>query len=162
MTPFRRRTSKEQIGQVLLQRGIITSAQLKKALELQRKEGGLLGEVLIKMGFISEEDIVQALAIQHDFPYIPLDNYQIDAKIVRLIPQDVARKYEAVAIDKMQDLLVVAMANPLNTEAVATIESITRRKIEMFVSTSTEIKRVLDIAYSAEADTKTSEGGKSA
>jgi type IV pilus assembly protein PilB len=138
---------KEQLGQVLIQRGIITTDQLKKALAIQKEKGGLLGEILIKLDFVKEEDITQALAIQHDFPYLPLANYEIDAELLKLIPENLARKYYILPIDRMGDILTVVMANPLDNRVIAEIEALTKCKIEIFVTTYSEIKETIEHCY---------------
>jgi type IV pilus assembly protein PilB len=147
MSPFKRHILKEQLGQVLIQRGIITPEQLKKALEVQKEQGGLLGEVLTELRFATEEDIVQALAIQHDFPYLPLANYEIDSELAKLFSEELARKYHALPIDKMGDILTVVMANPLDEKAMEEIETLTKCKIELFVATYTEIREAIERCY---------------
>lgn len=147
MTPFKKNTPKEQIGQLLIQRGKITPEQLEQALQLQKKERGFLGEILVKLGFVTEEDIVQILALQHDLPYLPLANYEIDFEVAKLIPESLASKYHVLAVDKMSDILTVVMANPLDEEAIKEIEALTKCKIEVFLGTSTEIKEAIERIY---------------
>ena len=147
MGPFRRDTLKEQLGQVLVQRGIITAEQLKQALAAQKEQGSLLGETLTKLGFTTEEEIAQALAIQHDFPYLPLANYEIDTEITKLIPEELSRKYCVLPIDKMGDILTVVMANPLDDKVIEEIEALSKCKIEAFVATYTEIKEAIERSY---------------
>lgn len=147
MNVFRKASTKEQLGQVLLQRRVVTSEQLQQALDMQKENGGLLGEILIKLGATTEEDIVQALAIQHDFPYLPLANYNIDEESLKLIPENIVRKYGLLPIDKMGDVLTVVMANPLNEQVLAEIETLTKCKIEIFVATYTEIKEAIERCY---------------
>ncbi|NQS99796.1 MAG: hypothetical protein HQ595_01830 [Candidatus Omnitrophica bacterium] len=150
MSAFRRQKPKEQLGQVLLQRGVITQAQLDEALQMQQKQGGLLGELLTGLGFTKEEEIAQALAIQHDFPYLPLASYEIDTEIVKLVPQELTRKYCVLPIDKMGDILTVVMANPLDSEAIEQLEAASNCKIEVFVATHTEIKKAIEDFYATE------------
>ncbi len=145
MAIFKRQ--KEQLGQILIQRGIITPEQLEKALAAQKEQGGLLGEILTRLGFVSEEDIVHALAIQHDFPYLPLANYDIDIEALKLVPENLARKYNVLPIDKMGDILTLVMANPLDNKAVEEIEALTKCKTEIFVATYTEIKEAIKQFY---------------
>jgi len=147
MSAFRRQTPKEQLGQVLIQSRVISPEQLQQALELQKEKGGLLGETLIKLGFTTEEDIVQALAIQHDFPYLPLANYDIDAEAIKLLPEEIARKHDILPVDKMGDVLTLVMANPLDNEILQEIENLTKCKIEVFISTYTEIKEAIERFY---------------
>lgn len=148
MALFRRQTLKEQIGQVLIQRGVISPEQLKQALAAQKEQGELLGEILIKLKFTTEEDIAQALAMQHDFPYLPLANYEIDPEAVKMIPESLSRKHYILPLDKMNDILTVVMANPLDSKAIEEIEALTNCKIEVFVATYTEIKQAIEGCYS--------------
>ncbi len=157
MGPFKRHSLKEQLGQVLLQRGIINSAQLEQALKVQQNEGGLLGEILIRMGLTTEEDITQALAIQHDFPYLPLASYEIDSEALKLIPENLAREHHILPIDKMNDILTVVMANPLDSKVIERIEALTKCKIEIFVSTYTEIKEAIERCYAPSKSTESQE-----
>ena len=148
MGPFRRQVIKEQLGQVLIQRGIISAEQLQKALKVQKEQGGLLGEIFTTMGVASEEDIAQALAIQHDFPYLPLANYEIDSAMNKYIPEELAKKYFILPVDKMGDILTVVMANPLDHKAIEEIETLSKCKVETFVATFTEIKQAIETLYS--------------
>ena len=147
MGPFKRQVLKEQLGQVLTQRGIITPEQLKQALQVQKEKGGLLGEVLVKLKLTTEEEIAQSLAIQHDFPYLPLANYEIDSEVIKLIPETLAKKYCLLPIDKMGDILTLVMANPLNESVIREIETLTKCKIEIFVATYTEITEAIGRSY---------------
>jgi len=147
MSPFKKRIPREQIGQLLIQRGKITPEQLDQALQLQKEQGDLLGEALTKLGFVTEEDIVQALAVQHDLPYLPLANYEIDSELTKLIPESLARKYHILPVDKMGDILTVVMANPLESEAIEEIEALTKCKVEVFIGTSTEIREAIERIY---------------
>ncbi|MBN2096993.1 MAG: hypothetical protein JW714_00790 [Candidatus Omnitrophica bacterium] len=147
MSAFKRHMIKEQLGQVLVQRGILSAKQLEQALKVQKEEGGLLGETLIKLRLATEEDIAQALAIQHDFPYLPLANYEIDPEAIKLVPENVSKKYLVLPIDKMGDILTVVMANPLDNEALNELEGLTKCKIEVFVATHTEIKEAIQRCY---------------
>lgn len=155
MGPMRKLPApKQQIGQVLIKRGIITAQHLSEALERQKKEGGLIGEILIKLGYASESDIIQALAIQYDFPYLPLANYEIEPQITQLVPEEMARQYCLIPVDKIGNLLTVVIANPLDAAAIEQVESSTKCKVEVFVGTSSEIKAAID-KYYAKKEQKT-------
>lgn len=145
MHPFKRH--KELLGQVLVQGGIITPEQLNKALQTQKEQGGLIGEILTELGFASEEDIVQALAVQHDVPYLPLANYEIDSELTKLIPESLARKYDILPVDKMGDILTVVMANPLDERVTDEVGVLTKCKIEVFISTYREIREAIGLLY---------------
>jgi len=146
MSSFKRVTTK-QLGELLIERKIITAEQLQKALEYQRVNGGLVGEILVQLGFSREEDIAQVLTAQYGFPYLPLANYDIDAEVARVIPEQVARQYCLIPIDKIANNLTVAMSNPLNTQAIEDVEMITQCVVQAFVSTTTDIKKAIERSY---------------
>ena len=146
MPPVRRIVSK-QLGELLLERGIITEGQLEKAIKLQREKGGLIGQILVALGYAKEEEIAQALTVQYGFPYLPLEHYEINSEAIKLIPENVAKQYNLIAIDRIGDLLTIAMSNPLNVQAVEDIELITKSKVQVFVSTMTDINNAIKKYY---------------
>jgi len=149
MLPLRRLV-KKQLGELLIERGVITKAQLDKALKLQKEKGGLIGQVLVVLGFTKEEEIAQALTIQYGFPFLPLENYELSKNIVQIIPENVARQYGLIAVDKIGDTLTVSMANPLNVKATEDIELLSKCNVQVFVSTMTDIGKALDKFYAKE------------
>jgi len=146
MTVLKRLVSK-QLGEILKESGIITDVQLKKALEAQKETGYLIGEMLISMGYAKEEEIARALTIQYGFPYLPLDSYEIDKDIIKIIPAEVVKKYGAIPIDKIGTTLTVAMVNPLNLTALEELESITKCTVQPFVTTSSSLQKALKRYY---------------
>jgi len=142
-----RKVINKQLGEVLVEHGAITPQQLEKALTFQRENGGLIGEILVALGFLREEDIAQALTVQYGFPYLPLNNYEIDNAIIGLVPGRVARQYMLMPIDKVGNNLTLAMSNPLNFQAIEDIELLTGSVIQTFVSTSTDIKKAIEKYY---------------
>ena len=81
-----RKIINKQLGELLVERGIITHQQLDKALAVQKEKGGLIGEILVELGFVKEEDIAQALTAQYGFPYLPLGNYEVNIETINIIP----------------------------------------------------------------------------
>jgi len=142
-----RRIINKQLGELLMERGIITAQQLSQALAAQKQNGGLIGEILVEMKFAREEDIAQALTAQYGFPYLPLSNYDIDSDIIAIIPGRVARQYLLMPIDKIGNNLTVAMANPLNVQAIEDVELLSACSVQAFVSTSSDIKRAIEKYY---------------
>ncbi len=146
MIPPRRVTIKT-IGQLLLEKGIIKQAQLDEALKIQKEKGGLLGQILASLGYVTEEQIAQVITIQYGFPYLPLSNYEIDEGVIKLIPENVARQYCLIPIDKIGNTVTIAMADPLNAQAIEDIEVVTSSSVQLFVSTATDIKKAIDKYY---------------
>ena len=138
----------KQLGELLLERDVINEEQLNKALKVQKERGGLIGQVLVMLGYAKEEEIAQALTVQYGFPYLPLECYEINLEALKLIPQNVSEQYNLIAIDRMGDLLTIAMSNPLNVQAVEDIEMISNCKVQVFVSTMTDVNNAIKKYYS--------------
>lgn len=142
-----RKIVNKQLGELLVERGSINRQQLEKALAFQKENGGLIGELLVELGFLKEEDIAQALTAQYGFPYLPLDNYEINTEIINIVPKRVAKQYMLVPIDKIANNLTLAMSNPLNVQAIEDVELLSGCNIQTFVSTSTDIKNAIQKYY---------------
>ena len=142
-----KRVITKRIGEILLERGIITPAQLQKALAHQAQNGGLLGQIFIELGFVTEQEVALALTAQYGFPYLPLDNYEIEEGVTALIPEHVARQYCLIPVDRIGNALTVAMADPSNVQAVDDIEMLTSCVVQTFVATPTDIRNAIDRYY---------------
>ncbi|MCB9757173.1 MAG: hypothetical protein H6753_01960 [Candidatus Omnitrophica bacterium] len=142
-----RRTSTKQLGQVLIERGVIDHEQVLMAITYQREKGGLFGEVLVQLKFATEEDIAQALTCQYGFPYLPLANYEIDQEVISTIPENVCLQFCLIPVDKIGKSLTLAMADPLNQNAIDDVELITGATVQAFVSTSSDIKEAIARYY---------------
>ena len=137
----------KRIGEVLLERGLIDRKKLEEALAYQKEHGGLIGQVLIRLGFTTEEQVALALTAQYGFPYLPLDNYEIDGGLTSMIPEEVARQYCLIPIDRIGNALTLAMADPSNMKAIEEVELLTKCVVQAFVSTPTDIGKALDKYY---------------
>lgn len=146
MAQAEKRTVKK-LGEILLKSGLISDQQLKRALDFQKGEGGLLGEILVKLGYINEQDIVQALTVQYGFPFMPLENYDFKKETAEVIPENVARQYGIVPVDVMGDILTIAMSNPLNDKAIEDVEMLTKKKVQIFIGTVTGVYGALNRLY---------------
>ena len=138
----------KQLGELLLEKGIINEAQLEKALKIQKEKGGLIGQILVMLGYAKEEEIAQVLTVQYGFPYLPLENYEISADAIKLIPENVEKQYNLIAIDRIGSLLTISMSNPLNVQAVEDIEMLTGFKIQVFISTMSDVNNAIKKYYS--------------
>lgn len=137
----------KRIGEILLERGSITHQEIEKALAHQKEHGGLMGQILVQMGCVTEEEVALALTAQYGFPYLPLDNYEIDTALSNLIPEPVARQHCLIAIDRIGNALTLAMADPTNIKAIEEIELMTKCVVQAFVSTPTDITQALNKYY---------------
>ena len=143
-----RKTNRKQLGELLVERGVITRDQVQTALDYQKDhQQMLLGEVFVELKFATEKDIAQALTCQYGFPYLPLMNYEIDADVLATVPVDLCRQNGLIPIDKIGKNLTIAMANPLNVRAAERVEEVTGCSVQIFVSTATDVKQAIERYY---------------
>lgn len=140
----------KHLGKLLIELGVITWEQLDKALKIQAEQGGRLGQVLITMGATTEEDIVSALATQLGLPYLQLSNYELEEEVIKIVPAAIAREKDLIPIDKIGNMLTLAMADPMDNQSVENIEKLTGCKVEIFIAKASEIKAAIDKYYPPE------------
>ncbi len=141
MTTVKRKA--KQLGQILIEQGLITPAQLEQALEEHRKTPKSLGRVLIDLGLIKEADLVRALAEQVGLEFVDLSDYHIDPSATTLLPDALARRYRAIPIGERDGKLLVAMSDPANVYALDDIRTITNRDVQPVVATAADVEQAI-------------------
>ncbi|MBS2030264.1 MAG: general secretion pathway protein GspE [Deltaproteobacteria bacterium] len=155
-----------RLGELLLKANVITEAQLKAALDEQKRWGGKLGEILVRMTFVTEDLMVKALAKQLGVTRVDLDPLPpVPKPVLHRIPHEVARDLQSVALQLKDDkTLVVAMAEPTNLEQLDTLQKVSRCKISPVIATPTQIARLIARSYedsdSGSLDSDSGEGFK--
>src|SRR5471032_3240617 len=91
-SPVSANNSAERIGDLLVREGLITKDQLEKALQEQRQSGTRVGYNLVKLGFIQEIELTKTLARQYKMPAVDLSKFEVDPKVAKLVPADLAMK----------------------------------------------------------------------
>ncbi|OGP15212.1 MAG: type II secretion system protein GspE [Deltaproteobacteria bacterium GWA2_55_10] len=137
----------DRIGELLLRERLITPDQLKKAIDEQKKSGGRLGFNLTKLGYITEKDLTAFLSRQYGIPTIDLSSQEVDHEIVKLIPEDVAQKYQVIPVSRTGSTLVVAMADPSNIFAIDDIKFLTGYNVEPLVASDSAVKNAIEKFY---------------
>ena len=140
-----------RLGELLNKAILISQDQLKEALRVQKETGGKLGETLIKLGFVSDEDITECLSQQFGVPSINLQHFEIDGSVIKLIPGDVARKYNILPVNKTGATITIAMADPTNVFAMDDIKFMTGYNVEPVVASELGIKASIDNYYGSTA-----------
>jgi signal transduction histidine kinase/HPt (histidine-containing phosphotransfer) domain-containing protein len=144
-----------RLGDILLQRNVITQDQLKQALAQQQIDGGRIGRILSKLGFVGEEDVAQALGQKYGIPYVDLNLQAIEPTVTRLIPPHIAQKHHVIPIAKVDSTLTVAMADPTNIVVVDDIKFTTGLSIKLMIASESAIRRVIDRLYDSSATPQT-------
>ena len=137
------------LGDILIELGIINNEQRDLALKLHKDSSEYIpsGTALIKLGFATEEDILHAINIQYSIPYLPLDNYDIDLGVIHIIPAELARRHLLVPIEKMGNILSIAMSNPFNIQVLKDIEDICQCEVRIFITSPSEVRRAINKYY---------------
>jgi hypothetical protein len=136
-----------QIGQILVEEGTVTQAQLDEALAFQRATGRRLGNILTEKGFLTERDFAESLARQLELPFFDLEGYVIDPAVVALVPEHLCERYRLIPLMKTQDRLLVAFADPQNADALADLKSSIQLTIKPAVATPDAINQALAEAF---------------
>jgi type IV pilus assembly protein PilB len=134
----------KQLGDILLEGGLVSVEQLTAAIEEQHKLGRSLGRVLVDLGVVTESQLVAALAQQIGLPFVDLTEYPVDGSAVASISPAVAKRHAALPIGYEDGRLLVAMADPANVFAVDDIRSITGREVRPVVATKADLLAAID------------------
>jgi hypothetical protein len=137
---------------MFVSRGLVTEADIERALERQRVTGLRLGETLFEMGLISSFDLASVLAARLGVPFVDLDDTEIDPRAVAKIPSAVARRAYAVPLSLEGNRLRVAIADPTNDEAVSDVEWACRLDVEPVLADPAQLLAVLQAVYPEDGD----------
>jgi type IV pilus assembly protein PilB len=138
---------KKRLGDLLVDSSIISAEQLQEALKEQQKTKQKLGDLLITQGYITEQQLIEVLEFQLGIPHVSLFKYQIDPSIAQIIPESLARRYQAIPIKKEGSKLLVAMADPLDYFAIEELRMSTGFRIEPAISSKEELQRAIARHY---------------
>jgi len=134
----------KQLGEILLEEGLVSEAQLLAALDETMTSGASLGRILVEIGVLSEGQLVQALATQVGMQYVDLDDFPVDRMAVALVPGTLCRKYTVLPIAIEGGALVLATADPGNVMAVDDVRSVSGRQVVSVVATYDNVLRAID------------------
>ena len=114
------RTSK-RLGEMLVQEGVVSPAQLDEALALKKEKGGFLGAILVELNYLDQDTLISFLVKQCRIPHLSLLDYHISEDVLTLIPKETCLKHGLLPIDKLGRILTVAMTDPLDLDALEEI-----------------------------------------
>ncbi|HVB32533.1 MAG TPA: ATPase, T2SS/T4P/T4SS family [Gemmatimonadaceae bacterium] len=139
--------SSERIGDLLVREGLISKEQLEKALQEQKQSGTRVGYNLVKLGFIHETELTKMLARQYKMPAVDLSKFEVDPRIAKLIPGDLALKHLVLPLKREGRTLTVAMADPTNLGVLEDLKFITRYDIFPVIAGEFTIKNALEKVF---------------
>lgn len=136
-----------RLGDMLVVAGALTEDQLEWALDRQRESYQRLGEILLDAKLVNEDDVTEARALQLDMPYVQLGDFQIRPEIAKLVPEHISRTFNLIPISATSAKVAVAMANPMDVEAIDTVQRCAKKRVVPILASETRIVAALEQAY---------------
>ena len=142
----------KQLGDILLEGGLVTPVQLKAAYDEHQRAGRALGRVLVDQGVLSEAQLVAALAQQIGMRFVELIDFPVDHSAVSLVQGALARRYVVLPFGFEDGKLLLAMADPANFLAIEDVRAVTQMEVKPCVATRTDVLTAIDRYYRADSD----------
>ncbi len=142
----------KQLGDILLEGGLVTQAQLQAAYDEHQRAGRALGRVLVDQGVLTEAQLVAALAQQIGMRFVELSDFPVDHSAVGLVSGAMARRYVVLPFGFEEGKLLLAMADPANVLAIDDVRAVTQMEVKPCVATRTDVLRAIDKYYRADSD----------
>ena len=140
-------TSNDRLGDILIREGLITREQLLAALSEQKSTGHRLGFVLVKLGLVQELEVTKVLARQYRMPAVDLSRFEVDQKVLKMVPADFALKHILLPLKREGRTLTVAMADPTNTGVLDDLKFITRYDLFPVIAGEYTLRNLLEKHY---------------
>lgn len=144
--------AQDRLGDLFVREGLITEEQLKDGLKEGKESGTRLGYALVKLGFVAEEELTKMLAKQYRMHAVDLERIEVDPKIIKLVPADVAHKYLVLPLRKVARALTLAMVNPTDLGAIDDLKFITRFDIEPVIVGEYTLRKHLEKYYGVQEE----------
>ncbi|MEE8366266.1 MAG: GspE/PulE family protein [Gammaproteobacteria bacterium] len=138
---------KIRLGDLLVEKNLITEDQLQLALTEQKKLGRKLGRMLIELGMIDEDSLLNLLSAQLGIPLIDLHNYNYSDEVAKLLPETVARRYRAIVLDDRGSDYLVGMADPTDIYALDEIRDKLSKPVSQAIVRESELLVNFDLVY---------------
>lgn len=142
-----------KIGELLIEKGIITASQLDEALEEHEKTGEFLGVTVVKLGFAEEKDVITILAEQLNMEYVDLNKQEISPEVIQKVPAKFASHYKLMPISLDKNFLKVAVLDPLDLHTLDDINLILGYEVKPVLAGENQILEAIRKYYGVGADT---------
>ena len=140
-----------RLGDLLVAEGLITADDLRRALSEQKGTSEKLGSILVRLNLVSEEQLIGFLSRQYGIPSITLSQLDIDPEVLRLVPAQLAKRYEVIPIKRTGNALTLAMSDPTNVFALDDVAFLTNLQVLPVVASQGAIRKAIDRTYDSQA-----------
>lgn len=139
--------SQKDLGQMLVEAGLIVEEQLQRVKEMQRQSGDSLERILLQQRLITPQQLAFFTSLQLGIPYVNLKREGVQSHAVKLIPESIARKYGIIPVDTTDGAVVVAMEDPRDIQAIEDVAAVTMKRVEPVICTAQDIQEMIDLNY---------------
>ncbi len=147
MKSSEKKIAKKELGQLLVEGGLISDEQLTRVQELQRKSGERLERILLQQRLITTQQLAFFISLQLGIPFVNLKKEGVQTQALKLIPETIARKYGVIPVRMLDGAVVVAMEDPRDIHTIEELTSLTMKRIEPVISTFQDIQEMIDLNY---------------
>jgi type IV pilus assembly protein PilB len=137
----------DRIGELLVQKNLLSEEELRRAKEEAKATGTRVGLQVTRLGMVEESEVADVISTQYGVPTISLDEFQVDADVIRLIPEDVANKHTILPVNRAGSTLILATADPSNIFAIDDVKFLTGYNVEVVVAAEESIRRAIEKYY---------------
>ena len=137
---------------MLIEEGLVSEAQLNKALAGHKAAGLKLGQYLTRQGIVSESQIMDLISRQLRIEKYRSEKFTLDSTLASVIPLEIARKYQVVPLRQGSTLFKIAMPDPMDIQAVDAVESLTNMEVEAVICTEQELNQLTGKIYGMYSD----------
>lgn len=142
-----------RLGDALIKENIITERQLIDALQMQAEDRKKqLGEILIDIGLVTKATIKRVLAQNLGIPFVGLSKFQFDPNLIKAVSADLVRKYTMMPLYRTRSHIVVAMENPLDSEALTDIAFWTRLRVDPVMTSAEDLASAIKQFYGLQGE----------
>jgi len=145
-------TKRIRIGDLLVEKQVISESQLQRALQEQKLTGRKLGATLVELGYVEENALLSLLSAQLAIPFVELKQFRFDRDLVQRLPETSARRYRVILLSEDSDGLLLGMADPTDIFCLDELQRILQKPLKPAVVRESELLDVLDIAYSRSSE----------
>jgi len=138
---------RRKIGEILTAQGLITKEQLDEGLLQQKQVKKRIGQILIDLGYLTEADVYSALGDQLGVPYVSLSFYSVDPSVINLIGEQFARQYKVMPLFRICNSLTLGMDDPLNLGVIDQVVRATGLEVEPSICSAQDIEQAIDHYY---------------
>ena len=137
----------EGLKQGMIADGLVTKKQLRTAEGKAQHEGGTLSNALVELGYVTQEQLASFIGEKIHVPYVSIADYDLDPQVLELIPEMIARRYRVLPLFKIENVLTIAMSDPLDVVSLDDMAAVAGCQVEPVIASEESIGAATDEYY---------------